>query len=90
MYGRIYSILSDDKGYDVSIENFHGCSCVYFITMLASFLGDCGVYVQYKHVYHVLQMIMFYWFTKEFIHHYTWIWDEVQHLLKRSKAFELL
>jgi hypothetical protein len=58
--------------------------------MLAGSLGGCGVYVQCKHVYHILQMIMFYWFMEEFIHHCTWSWDEVQHLLKHFKAFELL
>jgi len=58
--------------------------------MLAGSLGGHGVYVQCKHVYHVLQTIMFYGLMKEFIHHYTWSWDEVHHLLKHSKAFELL
>jgi hypothetical protein len=49
-----------------------------------------GVYVQQKCVYHVLQMIMFCGLTKEFIHHCTWSWDEVEHLLNHSKALELL
>ncbi len=48
------NILLDDKGYDVTIGNFTECSCVYFVTMLASFLGGRGVYVQSKHVYHIL------------------------------------
>jgi hypothetical protein len=89
-YGQIYNIISDDKRYDVTIGNFPRCSCVYFVTTLASSLGGHGVYVQCKHVYHVLQTNMFYGFTKEFIHHCTWSWDEVQRLLKCSKAFELL
>jgi hypothetical protein len=61
----------------VAIGNFLGCSCVYFVKMLASFLGGCGVYVHCKHVYHVMQMIMFCGFTEEFIHSGTWSWDEV-------------
>jgi hypothetical protein len=44
----------DDKRYDVTIGNFPKCSCVYFVIMLVGSLGDCGVYVQCKHVYHVL------------------------------------
>jgi hypothetical protein len=44
-YGRIYNILSNDEGYDVTIRNFLGCSCVYFITMLAGFFGGHGVCV---------------------------------------------
>jgi hypothetical protein len=57
--------------------------------MLASSLGSRGLYVQCKHVYHVLQKIMFYGLTEMFIRRYTWNWDEVQCLLKWSKAFEL-
>ncbi len=74
----------------MTIKNYLGCSCVYFVTMLEGFLGGCGVFMQCKHVYHVLQTIMFCGLTKEFIHHYTWSWDEVQRLLKCCKAFELL
>jgi hypothetical protein len=75
----------------VTIGTFPGCSYVYFVTMyLASSLCGRGVYVQCKHVYHVLQTIMFCGLTEKFIHHYTWSWDEVQHLLKCSKVFELL
>jgi hypothetical protein len=44
-YGWIYSILSDDKGYNVIIGNYLRCSCVYFVTMLASYFGGRGVYV---------------------------------------------
>ncbi len=32
---------------------------VYFVTMLVAFLGNHGAYVQCKHVYHILQAIMF-------------------------------
>jgi hypothetical protein len=52
----------------VTIGNFLGCSCVYFVTMLAGSLGGHGVYVQCKRVHHILQMIMFYGFTEESIH----------------------
>ncbi len=38
----------------MTIGNFLGCSCVYCVIMLASSLGGRGVYVQCKHVYHVL------------------------------------
>jgi hypothetical protein len=88
-YGRIYNIIFDDKCYDVIIRNLLGYSCVYFVAMLASSLGGRGVYVQCKHLNHFLQSIMFYGLIKEFIHHCTRSWDEVQHLLKRSEAFEL-
>ncbi len=89
-YWRIYCIHSDDKEYDVTIGNFLGCSCVYFVTMLASSLGNLGMYVQCNHVHHVLQTIMFYGLMEKFIHHCTWNWNEIQRLFKRFKAFELL
>jgi hypothetical protein len=76
-YGRIYNIFSDDQKYDVTIGNYLGCSCVYFVKMLACFLGGHGVYVHYKHVYHTLQMVMFCGFTKKFIHHCTWSWGDI-------------
>jgi hypothetical protein len=38
--------------------------------MLASSLSGRGAYVQCKHVYHILQMIMFYGFMEDFIHYY--------------------
>jgi hypothetical protein len=41
-YGWIYSILSNDKGYDVIIGNFPGCSHVRFVIMLVGFLGGRG------------------------------------------------
>jgi hypothetical protein len=89
-YGQIYSIILDDKIYDVTIGNFPKCSCVYLVTMLVGFLGDDKVYVQCKHVYHVLKKVMFYGLIEEFMYHYTWSWNEVQRLLKCFKAFELL
>ncbi len=44
-YGRIYNVLSDKQWYNTTIGNFLGCSCVYFVTMLASSLGGRGAYV---------------------------------------------
>jgi len=45
-YGQIYNILFDDSQYDITINNFPRCSCVYFVKMLASSLGARGAYVQ--------------------------------------------
>ncbi len=59
------------------------------LQMLVTSLGGRGAYVQCKHVYHVLQMIMFCGLMKVFIHQYMWNWDEIQHLLKHSKVFRL-
>ncbi len=53
-------------------------------------LGGLGTYVQFKHVYHILQSVMFCGIVEDFIHYYMWSWDEVQHLLQHSKALGLL
>ncbi len=53
-------------------------------------LGGLGTYVQFKHVYHILQLVMFCGIVEDFIHYYMWSWDEVQHLLQHSKALGLL
>jgi hypothetical protein len=50
--------------------------------MLAGSLGAHGAYVQCKHVYHILLIIMLCGLTEKFIHYCTWNWDEVQRLLK--------
>jgi hypothetical protein len=49
----MYNILSYDNQYDVTIGNFPGCSCVYFVTMLPSSLSGPGTYVQCKHASHL-------------------------------------
>jgi hypothetical protein len=67
--GEFAIFFFDDNQYDVIISNFLGCSCVYFVKMLVGSLGARGAYVQCKHVYHILQMIMFYGFIEEFIHY---------------------
>jgi hypothetical protein len=46
---KFTNILFDDNGYDVTIGNFLGCSCVYFVRMLVGSLGGHGAYVKCKH-----------------------------------------
>jgi hypothetical protein len=53
-------------------------------------LGGLVTYVQFKHVYHIVQSIMFCGIAEDFIHYCMWSWDEIQHLLQRSKALGLL
>ncbi len=88
-YKQIYNILLNDERHNLTIENFPRCSCVYFVTMLVGSLGGPDTYVQCKHVYHVLQLIMLCGFTKNFIHYCMWSWDETQCLLQHSKVLGL-
>jgi hypothetical protein len=41
-YEQIYSILSNDQKYDVTIQNVLKCSCVYFVKMLVGSLVLVG------------------------------------------------
>jgi type III secretory pathway component EscU len=72
------------------LVNFHACDnyCIYFIVTLIISLGIHGAWVQCKHLYHILQNIMYYGQFEEFIHYPTWNWDEVQRLLARAKTFD--
>jgi hypothetical protein len=73
----VYRIIFYDKRYDATIENFLGCSCVDFVAVLEASLGGHGAYMQFKHVYHVLQTIVFCGLMEDFIHHCMWSWDEL-------------
>ncbi len=75
-FGLVVESIKEFRGASI-IGKFPRCSCVYFVTMLIASLGGHGAYVQCKHVYHILYMIIFCELTKEFIHYYMWSWDEV-------------
>jgi hypothetical protein len=53
-----------------------------------NFLGGHGAWVQCKHMYHILQNIMYCEKIEEFIHYPTWSLDEIQHLLVQANACE--
>ncbi len=63
-YGQIYIISFDPppntKQYEVMIGNFPNCTCVEFIQMMAGSLGGWGKWVHYKHLYFILQNVMYY------------------------------
>jgi len=62
-YGRFYNIMSrvptNKKHYEITIENFWTCIYLSFVSMVASLLGQWGKWVPYKHLYYVLQDVMF-------------------------------
>jgi hypothetical protein len=63
IYGWIYKILfgqnPNKKQYEIIIGNFLACTCLDFVTMMSSLLGWRGKWVPYKHMYYVLQHVMF-------------------------------
>jgi len=84
-YGRIYKILSGQnlkkKCYGIIIGNFSIYTCLDFVAMISNSLGWQGKWVPCKHMYYVLQHVMFWGQFESFIHFPTWNCDEVCRLL---------
>ncbi len=89
-YGQIYIISFNPplstKQFEVTIGNFHNCTCVDFITMMVGSLGGQGKWVHCKHFYFILQNVTYCGQTEPFIHFLTWSWDEVQPLTSHVRV----
>jgi hypothetical protein len=72
---------SKQKKYEITIKNFPTCICLDFVAMIFSSLGQQREWVPCKHIYYVLQHVMFCGQFESFIHFPTWSCDEVHHLL---------
>ncbi len=55
-----HSVMTLGHFFSFLIGNYTCCSCIYFIDMDIIFLGRRGAWVQCKHLYHILQNIMYY------------------------------
>ncbi len=84
-YGWIYKIMSghnlNKKQYEVIIRNILAYTCLDFVSMISNLLGWRRKWVPYKHMYYVLQHVMFCGQFKSFIYFPTWSCDEVGQLL---------
>ncbi len=71
-YGQIYNILSSGptnrRQYEITIGKFPTCTCLDFVGMVANSLGQSTKKVPCKHLYYVLQHVMFFEDLKIFIH----------------------
>jgi hypothetical protein len=54
--------------------------------MMASSLGGRGKWVHCKHIYFILQNVMYYGQMEIFIHLSTWSWNEVQPLMSHARV----
>jgi hypothetical protein len=90
-YGWIYKILSSQnpnkRQYEVTMGNFLTCICLDFVTMTFNSLSRWRKWVPCKHMYYVLQHVMFCGEFEDFIHFPTWSCDEVLHLLVHHVTF---
>ncbi len=87
-YGWIYKILfsqnPNKKQYEITIRNFPACTCLDFVAMISNSSGWPKKWVPCKHMYCVLQHVMFCGQFKSFIHFLTSNCDEVRRLLNRD------
>jgi len=80
----------------VTIGNYLGCSCIYFVIMSASSLGGHGAWVQCKHMYYILQNIIYCGQAKKIIHYPMWSWDKLLrfnihwHKIKHVKTNDMI
>jgi hypothetical protein len=92
-YGWIYRVISslieNCKQYEVMIDNFLTCTCIDFVSMFIGSLGGYGKWVHCKHLYYILQILMFYGLMETFIHHPIWSWDEVHKLTSQTRTIEV-
>jgi hypothetical protein len=87
-YGWIYKIVFNQnlnkKQYEVTIGDFPACNCLDFVEMISNSLGWWGKWVPCKHMYYVLQHVLFCGEFESSIHFPTWNCDEVRCLLNRD------
>jgi hypothetical protein len=62
-YGQIYKILcgkaTKKTNYEITLGNSPTCTCMDFVIMISSSLGTWGKWLPCKHMYYVLQDVMF-------------------------------
>jgi hypothetical protein len=92
-YGWIYHIISSSIEnyiqYEVMVGKFLACICVKFVLMMIGSLSGCGKWVHCKHLYYILQNVMFCGLMEMFIHHLTWSWDKVHKITSHTKATKI-
>jgi hypothetical protein len=57
--------------------------------MMSMSLDERGPWVHCKHMYYILQYVMFCGIRKSFIHYPSWNWNEVHRLLGHAKILKL-
>ncbi len=59
IYSTTFSLPQNKKQHEVTIRDFSTYTCMDFITMMASLLGGQGKWVHCKHMYYILQHVMY-------------------------------
>jgi len=92
IWTKVYKILSNadpnQRQYEVTIGNFLTFICFDFVTILLGSWGRQRKWVPCKHIYYVLQHVMFCGEFEIFIHFPTWSCNEFCCLLFHAIAFK--
>jgi hypothetical protein len=94
-YGVVYTVFTPESVekqqlYNITIGDFPSCSCLGFLTMKTSALGNGQKkWIYCKHIYFVLQRFMGCTIDDTFVHSPAYTFNEVQMLLKRAEAIEV-
>jgi hypothetical protein len=59
--------------------------CMDFIIVTISSFGRLGKRVHYKHIFYILQHVIYYGQIEEFIHHLTWSWNKFEWVTSHVK-----
>jgi hypothetical protein len=90
-YGIVYTVhtpssIAKQQLYEVTVGDFPACTCIDFISMKASALGNGKKWICCKHIYFILQRFLGCTSEDKFVHCPAWIFNEVQMLLARAKV----
>jgi hypothetical protein len=91
-YGIVYTVhtpgsISKQQLYEVTIGDYPACSCIDFISMKASALGNGKKkWICCKHLYFILQQFLGATIDDKFVHCPAWTPNEVKMLLERSEV----
>jgi hypothetical protein len=95
-YGIIYIVhtpgsIAKQQLYKVTVEDFPACTCIDFISMKASALGNGKKkWICCKHLYFILQRFMGCTLDDKFVHCPAWTFNEVNMLLDRAEAINYI
>jgi hypothetical protein len=91
-YGIVYTIhthssIAKQQLYEVTVGDFPACTCIDFISMKASALGNGKKkWICCKHIYFILQRFLGCTLEDKFVHCPAWTFNEVQMLLARVEV----
>jgi hypothetical protein len=70
---------SNEKVDNITLCNFSSCICLHYRSMNGTSIGNCGMYINYKHLHYIFQYLCKLDYKKyTFIHVPPLSWDEIK------------